>query len=88
MRVSLGFFALACMNFFDANFYPAAICSFFFILALSLTFLTYKKWKNPPETIYTISIDDTASYNEIKNNFYSVKELPNGLYEVTLKQKK
>ena len=42
---------------------------------------TYKT----PSIIYTVSIDDTASYNEIKNNFYSVKELPNGLYEVTLK---
>ena len=42
---------------------------------------TYKT----PSIIYTVSIDDTASYIEIKNNFYSVKELPNGLYEVTLK---
>ena len=38
----------------------------------------------PLSTIYTISIDDTASYNEIKNNFYYIHELPNGLYEVKL----
>ena len=38
----------------------------------------------PLSTIYTISIDDTASYNEIKNNFQYIHELPNGLYEVKL----
>ena len=39
----------------------------------------------PLSTMYTISIDDTASYNQIKNNFYYIHELPNGLYEVKLK---
>ena len=39
----------------------------------------------PLSTMYTVSIDDTASYNEIKNNFYYIRELPNGLYEVKLK---
>ena len=38
----------------------------------------------PLSTMYTVSIDDTASYNEIKNNFYYIRELPNGLYEVKL----
>ena len=61
------------------------VCSLLFMLAIFATFLSYKEWKVPPETIYTISIDDTASYNEIKNNFYYIRELPNGLYEVKLK---
>ena len=61
------------------------VCSLLFMLAIFATFLSYKEWKAPPETIYTISIDDAASYNEIKNNFYYIRELPNGLYEVKLK---
>lgn len=55
-----------------------------FTLAIFATFLSYKAWKTPPETIYTISIDNTASYNEIKNNFYYIRKLQNGLYEVKL----
>ena len=44
-----------------------------------------RSYIEPLSTVYTVSIDDTASYNEIKNNFYYIHELPNGLYEVKLK---
>ena len=75
-------FVFVCIGISDKE------CSFIwfllFILAIAATFLAYKEWKAPPETIYTISIDDAASYNEIKNNFYYIHELPNGLYEVKL----
>ena len=83
--LSLGLFVLVCIGISDKECSCVVICSLFFILAIVATFLTYKEWKAPPETIYTISIDDTASYNEIKNNFYYIRELPNGLYEVKLK---
>ena len=43
-----------------------------------------RSYIEPLSTVYTVSIDDTASYNEIKNNFYYIHELPNGLYEVKL----
>ena len=82
--LSLSLFLLVCVGIFDKEYICVVICSLFFILAIAATFLAYKEWKAPPETIYTISIDDTASYNEIKNNFYYIHELPNGLYEVKL----
>lgn len=44
----------------------------------------FKSLQSLPEITYTVSIDDTASYNEIKNNFYYIRKLPNGLYEVKL----
>ena len=83
--LSLGFFVFVCLSVYYKECPPVIICSLLFILAIAATFLAYKEWKALPETIYTISIDDTASYNEIKNNFYYIHELPNGLYEVKLK---
>ena len=82
--LSLGFFVFVCIGISEKECSCVVVCSLFFILAIAATFLAYKEWKAPPETIYTISIDDTASYNEIKNNFYYIHELPNGLYEVKL----
>ena len=83
--LSLGFFVFVCLCLYYILCPPVIIWSLLFILAIAATFLTYKEWKALPETIYTISINDTASYNEIKNNFYYIHELPNGLYEVKLK---
>ena len=83
--LSLGFFVFVCLSVYYKECPSVIIWSLLFILAIAATFLTYKEWKAPPKTIYTISIDDTASYNEIKNNFYYIHELPNGLYEVKLK---
>ena len=82
--LSLGFFVFVCIGISEKECSCVVVCSLFFILAIAATFLAYKEWKAPPETIYTISIDDAASYNEIKNNFYYIHELPNGLYEVKL----
>ena len=82
--LSLGFFVFVCLSVYYKECPSVIICSLLFILAIAATFLAYKEWKAPPETIYTISIDDAASYNEIKNNFYYIRELPNGLYEVKL----
>jgi len=82
--LSLGFFVFVCISICDKEFPSVVVCSLLFMLAIVATSLTYKEWKAPPETVYTISIDNTASYNEIKNNFYYIKELPNGLYEVKL----
>ena len=83
--LSLGLFILVCIGIFDKEYIAAVVCSLLCMLSIFIAFLAYKEWKAPPETIYTISIDDTASYNEIKNNFYYIRELPNGLYEVKLK---
>lgn len=83
--LSLSFFIFACLSIYDKEFSCGIVCLLLTMLAIGATSLTYKNWKAPPETIYTISIDDTASYNEIKNNFYYIRELPNGLYEVKLK---
>ena len=83
--LSLGFFVFVCLSVYYKECPSVIIWSLLFILTIAATFLTYKEWKAPPKTIYTISIDDTASYNEIKNNFYYIHELPNGLYEVKLK---
>lgn len=83
--LSLSFFVFVCISISEKDPPSAVVCSLLFILAIFATFLSYKEWKAPPETIYTISINDTASYNEIKNNFYYIRELPNGLYEVKLK---
>lgn len=48
--------------------------------------LAMKEYINAgPDTIYTISIDDTARYNEIKNTFGYFYEQKDGLYKVTLK---
>ena len=82
--LSLGFFVLVCIGIFDKEYIAAVVCSLLCMLSIFIAFLAYKEWKAPPETIYTISIDDAASYNEIKNNFYYIHELPNGLYEVKL----
>lgn len=82
--LSLGFFVFVCISILDRECSAIVICSLLFMLAIGATSVTYKDWKAPPETIYTISIDDTASYNEIKNNFYYIRKLPNGLYEVKL----
>lgn len=82
--LSLSLFVFVCLSIYDKEFSVVVICSLLFMLAIWATSLTYKEWKAPPETIYTISIDDTASYNEIKNNFYYIRKLPNGLYEVKL----
>ena len=81
---SLALFVFVCLSVYYKECPSGIICSLLFILAIFATFLSYKEWKSSPETIYTISIDDTASYNEIKNNFYYIHELPNGLYEVKL----
>ena len=83
--ISLIFFVFAGISIFEKEPPFAVVGSLLFMLAIFATFLSYKEWKAPPETIYTISIDDAASYNEIKNNFYYIRELPNGLYEVKLK---
>lgn len=83
--LSLAFFVFVGLSVYYKECPSVIICSLLFILAIAATFLTYKEWKAPPETVYTISIDDTARYNEIKNNFYYIRELPNGLYEVKLK---
>ena len=82
---SLALFVFVCLSISEKEPPAAVVCSLLFMMAIFATFLSYKEWKAPPETIYTISIDDTASYNEIKNNFYYIHELPNGLYEVKLK---
>ena len=81
----LGFFVFVCISISEKEPPAAVVCSLLFMMAIFATFLSYKEWKAPPKTIYTISIDDAASYNEIKNNFYYIHELPNGLYEVKLK---
>ena len=83
--ISLSFFVFVCISISEKEPPAAVVCSLLFMMAIFATFLSYKEWKAPPETIYTISIDDAASYNEIKNNFYYIHELPNGLYEVKLK---
>ena len=83
--LSLGLFVLVCVGISDKEYIAVVVCSLLCMLSIFMAFLAYKEWKAPPETIYTISIDDTASYNEIKNNFYYIHELPNGLYEVKLK---
>ena len=83
--LSLCFFVFICAGIFDKEYIAAVVCSLLCMLSIFIAFLAYKEWKAPPETIYTMSIDDTASYNEIKNNFYYIHELPNGLYEVKLK---
>lgn len=83
--LSLCFFVFIYAGIFDKKYIAAVVCSLLCMLSIFIAFLAYKEWKAPPETIYTISIDDTASYNEIKNNFYYIHELPNGLYEVKLK---
>ena len=83
--LSLSLFILVCAGISDKEYLATVVCSLLCMLSIFETFLFYKEWKAPPETIYTISIDDTASYNEIKNNFYYIRELPNGLYEVKLK---
>ena len=83
--LSLSLFVLVCVGIFVKEYIAAVVCSLLFMVAIFATFSSYKEWKAPPETIYTISIDDAASYNEIKNNFYYIRELPNGLYEVKLK---
>lgn len=83
--LSLGFFVLVCAGISDKEYFAVIVCSLLCMLSIFIAFLAYKEWKAPPETIYTISIDDTASYNEIKNNFYYIRKLPNGLYEVKLK---
>lgn len=82
--LSLGFFVFVYISISEKESPAAVVCSLLFMMAIFATFLSYKEWKAPPETIYTISIDDAASYNEIKNNFYYIHELPNGLYEVKL----
>lgn len=82
--LSLSFFIFVCLSIYDKEFSCGIVCLLLTMLAIWATSLTYKNWKVPPETIYTISIDDTASYNEIKNNFYYIRKLPNGLYEVKL----
>ena len=82
--LSLGLFALVCSGISDEEYLAAIVCSLLCMMSIFIAFLAYKEWKAPPETIYTISIDDTASYNEIKNNFYYIRKLPNGLYEVKL----
>ena len=83
--LSLGLFVLVCIGISDKEYIAVVVCSLLCMLSIFMAFLAYKEWKDPPETIYTISIDKTASYNEIKNNFYYIHELPNGLYEVKLK---
>lgn len=80
----LGPFVLVCISIFYKDFSSGIVCLLLTMLAIWAITSTYKEWKAPPETIYTISIDDTASYNEIKNNFYYIRKLPNGLYEVKL----
>lgn len=83
--LSFSFAVFVCLSVYYKECPSVILCSLLFILAIAATFLAYKEWKAPPETTYTISIDDTASYNQIKNNFYYIRELPNGLYEVKLK---
>lgn len=83
--LSLSFFVFVCLSISEKEFSCGIVCLLLTMLAIWVTSLTYKAWKAPPETVYTISIDDTARYNEIKNNFYYIRELPNGLYEVKLK---
>ena len=82
--LSLGFVVLICAGISDKEYIAVVVCSLLCMLSIFIAFLAYKEWKAPPETTYTISIDDTASYNQIKNNFYYIRELPNGLYEVKL----
>ena len=82
--LSLGFFVFVCIGISDKECSCVVICSLLCMMSIFIAFSAYKEWKAPPETIYTISINDTASYNEIKNNFYYIHELPNGLYEVKL----
>lgn len=82
--LSLVFLVFMGASISDKEYSSVGVYSLLFMLSIFIAFLAYKEWKAPPETIYTISIDDTASYNEIKNNFYYIRELPNGLYEVKL----
>lgn len=82
--LSLVFLVFMGASISDKEYSSVGVYSLLFMLTISGAFFTYKEWKAPPETIYTISIDDTASYNQIKNNFYYIRELPNGLYEVKL----
>lgn len=82
--LSFSFAVFVCISISEKEFLCGIVCFLLAMAAIFTTFLAYKEWKAPPETIYTISIDDTASYNEIKNNFYYIRKLPNGLYEVKL----
>ena len=85
--LSFVFFVFVCISISEKEYLAAIVCSLLCMMSIFIAFLAYKEWKAPPETIYTISIDDTASYNEIKNNFYYIRKLPNGLYEVKLNPK-
>lgn len=76
----LGFFG--CLKYGDASLIPLVLIAL--VLGIMAMKISWEEWHKSPETVYTISIDDTASYNEIKNNFYYIKKLPNGLYEVKL----
>lgn len=82
--ILFGFFLfVGCIEYGNAELIPFVLM----VLACGIisTKLCWEDWHKSPETVYTISIDDTARYNEIKNNFYYIRELPNGLYEVKLK---
>ena len=82
--LSLSCFIFVCLSIYAKDIPSVVVCLLLTMLTIGVTFSNYKKCKAPPETVYTISIDDTASYNEIKNNFYYIRKLPNGLYEVKL----
>lgn len=69
----------------DINLFTIITLSVVFFLGGLGCLITKDEIKAGPDTIYTISIDDTARYNEIKNTFATIRERNDGLYEVTLK---
>lgn len=78
-------FLIVCLAEKDINLFAIIQLSIIFFLCGFSCLITKDKIKAGPDTIYTVSIDDTARYNEIKNAFATIKERNDGLYEITLK---
>lgn len=78
-------FLIVCLTEKDINLPMIILLSIVFFFSGLGCLTTKDEIKAGPDTIYTISIDDTAKYNEIKNAFATIKERKDGLYEITLK---
>ena len=61
--LSLSLFVLVCVGIFDKEYIAAVVCSLLCMLSIFIAFFFFFLLKAPPETIYTISIADTACYN-------------------------
>lgn len=78
-------FLIVCLAEKDINLFRIALLSIVFFFSGLSCLIMKDKIKAGPDTIYTVSIDDTARYNEIKNAFATIRERNDGLYEITLK---